>query len=327
MRPKEIDGIGTALGGTVVTTRTMAGGFSHETCLLTLADGRAVVARLGGPDPAVEAAVMAAAREHVPVPEVLHVLPPAGEDTRPAMVVEYVAGTPLSRVLTKAAAPRRPGDTDPAADADEADEADLRELGAEVGRVVAHIGAVAFERPGFFADRHLTARAERPWSAQLPEFAETCMATTTRLDPKTRRAWVALCAEHAPALTRADGYARLVHADVNPKNILVSRAPGGWRVSAVLDWEFAYSGCPYGDAANMARFRADYPRGFLDGFQEAFAAHRPDGLPLAGDWAYLGDVLDMFALSDLVTRPDGHPVADQAAERIRSWVADGPPRH
>jgi hypothetical protein len=61
MRPEEIHGIAAALGRAMVATSTLAGGFSHETCLLTLADGQ-VVARAGGPDPAIEAAVMAAAR-------------------------------------------------------------------------------------------------------------------------------------------------------------------------------------------------------------------------------------------------------------------------
>jgi len=43
------------------------------------------------------------------------------------------------------------------------------------------------------------------------------------------------------------------------------------------------------------------------------------------DWDYLGRVLDMFALSDLVTRPPGHSVADQAAGQIRRWIANGVP--
>jgi Ser/Thr protein kinase RdoA (MazF antagonist) len=146
------------------------------------------------------------------------------------------------------------------------------------------------------------------------------MAGTSYLDPATRRAWVDLCAAYAPALAGVDGQARLVHADINPKNLLVTRAPGGWRVDAVLDWEFAYSGCPYGDAANMARFGAGYPAGFLHGFRDGFAGHQPAGTTLADDWEHLGSVLDMFTLSDLVTRPTGHPVAAQAADRIRRMV-------
>ena len=232
MRNGEIDAITEALGRAVVEVRPLAGGFSHETCLLTLTGGDRVVARLGGPDPAIEAAVMARARVHVPVPQVLSVVPAVSEGLRPAMILEYVAGTPLSEVL---------------------------------------------------------------------------------------------CAAHAPALAAIDGHARLVHADANPKNILVTRAGDGWRVDAVLDWEFSFSGCSYADAANMTRFSGDYPAHFTDGFRAGFAAHQPDGLRRASDWDYLGHVLDMFALSDLVTRPPGHPVADQAAREIRRWIADGVP--
>ncbi len=301
-----------ALGRDVGGSRTLAGGFSHETCLLTVGDG-ALVARLGGADQEIEAAVMAAARPHVPVPEVLLVLPAVG-DARPIMLVEYVAGAPLSAVLASS-----PG----------AGAGRMRELGAEVGRVVAGIAAVSFDRPGFFTGASLAVRPGPPWSAQLPGMAAACMAApgaAARLDQGTRLAWTELCAAHAPALTRVDAQAHLVHADINPKNILVSEADSGWRVDAVLDWEFAYSGCPYGDAANMARFGAGYPPGFLAGFTAAVAAHRPPGLPPDDGWEYLGRVLDMFALSDLVTRPAGNPVADQAAALIRQWVTAGLPR-
>lgn len=76
----------------------------------------------------------------------------------------------------------------------------------------------------------------------------------------------------------------------------------------------------------MARFGTDYPVRFLSGFRSAFADHQPANLPLAEDWGYLGRVLDMFALSDLATRPAGHPVAEQAAALIRRWVTEGVPR-
>lgn len=240
MRIEEAQAIAAALDSTVLRTSTLAGGFSHETCLLTLTDGQVVV-RLGGPDPTVEAAVMATARPHVPVPQVLLVMPARAPGVHPVMVLEHVAGTLLSRVLAVGSH----------------SQAALAELGAEVGRVVAGIGAVTFERPGFFLDPQLTVRTGRPWSAQLPGFALSCMA---------------------------------------------------------------------GTPANMARFGADYPAGFLDGFRAAFGDHQPAGSVLAEDWGHLGRVLDMFALSDLVTRPVGHPVADQAAATIRRWVAAGVPR-
>jgi Ser/Thr protein kinase RdoA (MazF antagonist) len=176
-----------------------------------------VVARLGGSDPPIEAAVMAAARRHVPVPEVLLVMPSDADGRqRPAMILEHGKGTPLSRVLG----------------ADQFSDAVLRELGAEVGRVAAAIAGGAFDRPGFFADEHLTVAAERPWSEQLPEVAASCMARTrsSRLDPATQAAWVELCSDRAAALTDIDDHARLVDADLNPKNVLVTgpAALGEW---------------------------------------------------------------------------------------------------
>jgi len=294
-RAAELDAVGAALGGRVLGTSTLAGGFSHETSLVTLDTGR-VVARFGGGDPAVEAAVMAAGRRQVPVPEVLAVLP-GGDDVRPTMVIAYVDGTPLSEVLGS-------------------DATELHDLGAEVGAAAARIGAVTFDRPGFFTGPDLAVGEQPPWSEQLPGMVAGCMAATTRLDAGEKRAWLALCTEHAPALRSVDDMARLTHGDVNPKNILVSRTARGWRVDAVLDWEFAYSGCPAGDAANMLRFAADYPAGFVAGFRDGFG----------DDLAYAGRVLDMFALSDLVTRPDGNPVADRAARLIRHRLAAGMPR-
>jgi aminoglycoside phosphotransferase (APT) family kinase protein len=287
-----------ALGSRLVTSRTLAGGFSHETALLELADGP-VVARVGGGDPAIEAAVMDRARGVVPVPEVLLV-------DGPAMVIEYVAGRPLSDVLDTEAG-------------------DLTALGEEVGRTIARIGSLPLDRPGFFTGPDLAVKAEQPWSRQLPGMARWCMDRVPgdRLTDRERHDWIQLCTEQAPLLAAVDTVARLTHADVNPKNILVD----GTRVTAVLDWEFAYSGCPYGDAANMVRFGAGYPAAFVAGFEAGFAGNQPAGLPLRDDWARIGRVLDMFALSDLVTRTPGHVVAEQAAAIVRSWTRDGLPPH
>jgi aminoglycoside phosphotransferase (APT) family kinase protein len=143
VRAAEAEAITEALGRPVAGTRPLAGGFSHETCLLTLAGGDRVVVRLGGADPAIEAAVMARGRERVPVPRVLLALSAASDGVRPAMVLEYVAGTPLSTVL---------------ADGGEG----MAELGAEVGRVIANVGAVPLGRPGFFGDRDLGVREMPP---------------------------------------------------------------------------------------------------------------------------------------------------------------------
>lgn len=292
------------LGTRLVSGERLAGGYSHETRLLTCTDGRVVV-RFGGGDPRVEAAVMRAASEHVPVPEVLRVEACHGEHHRPFMALELVEGVLLQDVLSRTETRARV------------------ELAEEVGAVAARVGGHRFETPGFFADETLSVPPERPWSEQLPEVAASAMDGTDRLPPAVRTGWVRLCADHAGELVAVDPMARLVHSDLNPKNLLVRRDGGRWRVAALLDWEFAYAGCPYGDPANMARFGDDYPDGFLRRFRHTYAEHAPE---LADRWQRIGRVLDMFSLSALVTRPAGHPIADRAAQVVREWVAGGLPR-
>src|ERR1700743_2415241 len=54
VRDGEVDAVAGGVGAPVTGARPLAGGFSHETCLLTLAGGGRVVVRLGGADPAIE---------------------------------------------------------------------------------------------------------------------------------------------------------------------------------------------------------------------------------------------------------------------------------
>ena len=302
MTPAEIGAIEAALDERVVTWRNLAGGYSHETCAVELASG-SVVVRLGGGSPAIEAEVMRLAGAHVPVPRVRQTRESTSAEVRPFMVIDHVEGVALSEVLESGGA---------------AD--DLESLGVAVAEVSLRIGAVTVAtRPGFFSDSELCVPHERPWSQQLPEVAAQCMARTPdeRLDAATRAAWVELCTNRAPRLAAIDDQARLVHSDFNPKNILVTRIGDGWRVASVLDWEFAYSGCRYADAGNMLRHAAEYPPAYVGGFRAGYAR----GVHVDAEWAYLGAVIDMFALSELVTRRDVHPVADLAAGRIKALLA------
>ena len=278
MYRREFEEVARRLGSPIAAVAELSGGYSHSTSLVTL-DSGPVVVRVGGADPRIEAAVMA--RATVPTPRVLLV----DDDL---MALEYVDASVLGDVLLE------PHD-------------DLEQLGHVVARTALSIGDVAFDQPGLFADERLNVRA---WSEQLPEFAAARMRRVpdARLSPAERRAWVELCTAEAPLLRAVDRVARLVHGDFNPKNLLVARTPDGWQVAAVLDWEFSFSGCPYADAANLLRFAADYPAAFVAGFR---AGYGNDG------WEETGRAIDLFALSDLATRPPGNDVADRAATEMR----------
>ena len=93
------------------------------------------------------------------------------------------------------------------------------------------------------------------------------------------------------------------------------RRGGGWRVVAVLDWEYAFSSSPLYDVGNMLRF----PR--PPGFEEAFlAGFRDNGGELPPDWRRLSRALDLYSLADFLTRPVEHRYFGRAIDRIRALL-------
>jgi Ser/Thr protein kinase RdoA (MazF antagonist) len=157
-------------------------------------------------------------------------------------------------------------------------------------------------------------------SAGLPEWVDRCLAAGADrvLDAPERDGLRRLAGRVAPRLDAVRGARCLVHADFNPKNLMARFAHGRWTVTAVLDWEFAFSGSPLFDAGNMLRSPDALPPPFADGF---VAGLRAGGAALPDGWADLARDLDLFSLADLLSRAgpptrtgrppsrDGHPRA------------------
>lgn len=87
----------------------------------------------------------------------------------------------------------------------------------------------------------------------------------------------------------------LVHADFDPANILVQNIQNTWKISAVLDWEFAFSGSTLCDIANMLRYAhhmpIEYEKSFLIGLQN-------DGFKLPENWRISVFLLNLLSLLD-----------------------------
>ena len=89
----------------------------------------------------------------------------------------------------------------------------------------------------------------------------------------------------------------LVHADYDPANILVDEINGIWKITAILDWEFAFSGSTLCDVANMLRYAHQMPKIFT----EAFLTGLSD---LPKDWELSINLLNLFSLLDCLARCD-----------------------
>ena len=298
-------------GDRVVAAAPLGGGYRNENVLVTTARGRYVLRRYrAGPGPeaartcAVEAALAARlAPTAVPVPEVIAADPDGAAAGEPLLLARHVAGVLVGQAVT-----HRRGSA--------------RELGHAAGTALAAIGSVTFERGGVFTGADLVpSPAGLP--ASLPEFVEACLRAgpaATALSPAELGRLRALAAAAGPLAASAAAARQLVHSDYNGKNLLAVRRHGRWSVSAVLDWEFAFSGSPLVDIGNMLRFRDAHPPGFGDGF---IGGYQDAGGSLPPDWREISEALDLYALADLLTRPPGHRYFGKAVSVIRKRLAPG----
>ena len=99
--------------------------------------------------------------------------------------------------------------------------------------------------------------------------------------------------------------ANLTHGDYDPANILVKEEHSTWKISAILDWEFAHSGTYLLDMGLMLRYSHKLPpyveASFIQGIEE-------NGSPLPSDWKKQAKLMDLLCLLQLL---HANPAADR----------------
>lgn len=261
-------------GREVTSAELMSGGLVNRNFLLRL-DGRPreCVLRIYDRDPSTcgkEVAVLALIGREVPVPRVMFV-EDAPESGPPFAVMSVADGISL-RTL------RSFGDDDPVAEA-----------AFDAGRVLAKLRRY----PG------PPTKSETAIGLIERFVAEPLLCD--RVAPELRRGIVSLAERWQPRLDEIAGAECLVHGDFNSPNIFVKQTDDGWRVSGVLDWEFALNASPYCDIGNFLRYhRRDRPR-----YEPTFSTGlREGGMDLPPDWLMLARVMDLPALCELLGRAD-----------------------
>jgi len=294
-------GLPALVGGAEVVP--LSGGYSGETFLVTGAGEQAVL-RLYARDPgraAVDQALLERMRGLLPVPRVLEAATvPGGAGRPPFLLLEALPGDRLDLVLPAADGPLR------------------RRLGEAVAGVLVLLATERMPRPGRFLDPSLDPEPFPPgagdpvgWLAAhrtAPFFAGLTGGQRAALRSVARRA-----AEVAARTSRV----ALVHADLNPKNLLVDPATGG--VTGVLDWEFAYAGAPLADVGNLLRFETDPV--FAGAVAAGYAERAPD---VPDGWLEVARALDLYALVDLAAREGRrNPVVAGARELLLATARTG----
>jgi aminoglycoside phosphotransferase (APT) family kinase protein len=294
----------------ITGAETLGGGYRNQNIRVVTDRGSYVLRRysrsgagaaIAGRTCAVEAALAARlAAAAVPVAEVIAADPAGAVTGEPLLLARHVPGILVSQAIA-------------------ADPGSAGELGAAAGRALAAIGTVTFPHGGAFTGPDLVPSAD-DWPGSLPEFADSCLraaAAASVLSPDEIGRLRVLAAAADPLVRAVADARQLVHCDYNGKNLLAMAHGGRWSISAVLDWEFAFSGSPLTDVGNMLRFRDAHPPSFAEGF---VAGYQAAGGRLPPRWREISEALDLYALFDFLTRPPDHRYFGKAVSALRGLL-------
>ena len=217
--------------------------------------------------------------EKLPVPKPLY------EDTsctvfkHPYAIVTWIEGTLMRNVILSG------------------DEKAIHDCAFEAGLYLNHLRQMTFKQSGFFQD-DLTitpfheSEKYQPFILTLLQNAIVKESLGDSLHHPVL-AWI----EQHLNLFPDERNANLVHGDFDPANILVKQINGQWKITAILDWEFAFAGSYGFDMGTFLRYAhklpACYEQGFIDGVEA-------DGFKLSLNWKTQVKLMDLLFLLQLL---------------------------
>jgi aminoglycoside phosphotransferase (APT) family kinase protein len=214
----------------------------------------------------------------VPLVPVLYAEPEGLDDIPPFLITQFVSGISFCDLL------------------DHASLAEIQQAASEVGRVLASIARTQFRQGGWIGPGPTVAAPLLAGEHLVANMVDECLAADNvrkRLGPELCRRLSRIVWSFAGELTVIDDAHNLVHSDFGPGNTLVRYSGAKWEVSAVLDWEFAFSGSPLVDIGHFLRFEDErwplvepgFSRGFLEG-----------GGMLPENWRMLSRIADIVSI-------------------------------
>ncbi|OME88602.1 MULTISPECIES: phosphotransferase family protein [Paenibacillus] len=229
-----------------------------------------------------ELAIIRRVRQTVPVADYIYADMSCGVFDKPWAIMEWKEGGLLRDVMR------------------DGSEQDLVAAAASAGRTLANIHKHTFTESGFFNGDMEVQDPMRMDGERFLAFIEQSLFQDLCgqwLGEELAQSVWSFSQTYSHLLSEIEDTPMLVHSDYNGLNILMRHGPEGCEVSAVLDWEDAFSWNRYVDIANMLRYEPD---GSV--FEKNFVrAYREEGAVLYDHWKILSKLEDLVALCDMLT--------------------------
>ncbi|STX52398.1 Predicted kinase [Legionella busanensis] len=184
---------------------------------------------------------------------------------------------------------------------------DMAYLMYKLGTLAAQIHAYLFPSAGFFNRRLQIIQSPK---SSYSEYGKECLENEwviATLDLKIRSK-IAFYLNYLDKFFPSTDEKCLVHGDFDPANILVTEENKQWKISAILDWEFAFSGSPLFDVANMLRYAHYMPASFKNSFLKGLSL----SYTLPAHWQTTVNLLNLLSLLDCLTRSSANHPNQQA---------------
>jgi aminoglycoside phosphotransferase (APT) family kinase protein len=166
----------------------------------------------------------------------------------------------------------------------------------EAGQYLDVLRQIKFDQGGFF-DKELTVRPFAQEEKYLPFMLNSLQDKVVKesLGPSLLDAVGTLVEKNALLLPNGNN-ANLTHGDYDPANIMVKNKKGAWKIVAILDWEFSFSGTYLLDMGLMLRYShklpACYEKNFIAGIES-------NGHRLPNAWKKQAKLMDLLCLLQL----------------------------
>jgi|SRR5579871_417858 len=173
----------------------------------------------------------------------------------------------------------------------------IRECCLDAGWHLATLSRIKFKHGGFF-EQGLNVRPFQP----REEYFTYCMGLLSEAglqkdlgEELLEEVQKLIKDNHDKYLPLADE-ANLTHSDYDPSNIKVAEVNGIWKITGILDWEFAYAGSYILDIALMLRYSHKLPPYYEESFIEGFLCN---GGKLSTTWKRSAKLMDIICLLQL----------------------------
>lgn len=188
---------------------------------------------------------------------------------------------------------------------------DIKSLMREAGFYLSKIRQIQFNKAGFF-DKNLCIIPHDSEDAHY-DYIKNCLIhpiVIKYIHPENHTKIIYYIDRYKAELSDLHEK-NLVHGDYDPANILVDQIDNHWKITGILDWEFAYAGSTFQDIANMLRYAHFMPSIFEESFLHSL---KENGMILPENWRIKIHLLNISALLDCFIRRPPEECPQQATD-------------